>query len=175
MTIGNGPGAAYRVLMPLRVAGAQLNLTVGDISGNEALIGEAMDRATAAGADVLLVPELAISGYPPEDLVLRRDFVSANIAALRRLARRSGELTSVVGFVDFASGPSSNAVDSEPREVANAAAVIAHGEARVITKSTSPISVSSTRPLFRVGTDPDRLWDIRGVPRVCPCAKTLAP
>jgi hypothetical protein len=77
MTIGNGPGAAYRVLMPLRVAGAQLNLTVGDISGNEALIGEAMDRATAAGADVLLVPELAISGYPPEDLVLRRDFVSA--------------------------------------------------------------------------------------------------
>ncbi|HEX6220775.1 MAG TPA: nitrilase-related carbon-nitrogen hydrolase, partial [Acidimicrobiia bacterium] len=88
--------------MPLKVAGAQVNLTVGDLDGNETVIAAAMDRAADAGADVLLLPELAIPGYPPEDLVLRRDFVTANIDALRRLARRSGPMTTVVGFLDFA-------------------------------------------------------------------------
>jgi NAD+ synthase (glutamine-hydrolysing) len=151
--------------MPLRVAGAQLNLTVGDIPGNEARIAAAMDRAAEAGADVLLVPELAISGYPPEDLVLRRDFVEANIDALRRLSRRSTEMTTIVGFLDFASGPGSRAVDSERREVANAAAVIADGEIKgVYHKVHLPnFGVFDEDRYFVVGTDPDRLWDVAGV------------
>lgn len=151
--------------MPLKVAGAQLNLTVGDISGNESRIAESMDRAAAAGADVLLLPELAISGYPPEDLVLRRDFVEANIDALRRLARRSGSMTTVVGFVDFASGPGSRGVDSEQRGVANGAAVIAEGEIKgVYHKVHLPnFGVFDEDRYFVVGDDPDRLWDMGGV------------
>lgn len=151
--------------MPLRVAGAQLNLTVGDIPGNEARIAAAMERAAEAGADVLLVPELAITGYPPEDLVLRRDFVEANIDALRRLARASGEMTTVIGFVDFASGRGSRAVDSERREVANAAALIADGEIRgVYHKVHLPnFGVFDEDRYFVMGTDPDRLWDVAGV------------
>ena len=63
--------------MPLRVAGAQLNLGVGDFAGNEERIVEAMAWAEREQADVLLLPELAVNGYPPEDLVLRADFVDA--------------------------------------------------------------------------------------------------
>jgi NAD+ synthase (glutamine-hydrolysing) len=165
MTVVNLEASAYRVPMSLRVAGAQMNLTVGDLPGNETRIEAAMDRAAAAGADVLLVPELAISGYPPEDLVLRRDFIDANIAALRRLARRSEDMTTVVGFVDFASGPGSRAVDSERRQVANAAAVIADGEIKgVYHKVHLPnFGVFDEDRYFVVGTDPDRLWDVAGV------------
>jgi NAD+ synthase (glutamine-hydrolysing) len=152
--------------MPLRVAGAQMNLTVGDLAGNEAAIAGAMDRAQAAGADVLLVPELAISGYPPEDLVLRRDFVSANIEVLRRLARRSGSTTAVVGFVDFASGNGFNAIDSEAREVANAAAVMSNGAIEgIYHKVHLPnFGVFDEDRYFVVGSDPDRIWEMAGIP-----------
>ncbi|MDX1449276.1 MAG: NAD+ synthase, partial [Acidimicrobiia bacterium] len=98
----------------MRVAGAQLNLTVGDIEGNEAAIADAMAWAEEENADVLLVPELAVTGYPPEDLVLRPSFVEANKEAVRRLARRSGRVTSVIGFVDHANG-AHRAVDAIPR------------------------------------------------------------
>ena len=152
--------------MALRVAGAQLNLTVGDISGNEEKIAAAMSKASGAGADVLLVPELAIPGYPPEDLVLRRDFVEANIAALRRLARASGRMTSIVGFVDFATDRGSGADDAEPRGVANAAAVISDGEIRgVYHKVLLPnYGVFDEDRYFVEGADADRIWDIEGVP-----------
>jgi NAD+ synthase (glutamine-hydrolysing) len=152
--------------MALRVAGAQLNLTVGDISGNEEKIAAAMKRAADAGADVLVVPELAIPGYPPEDLVLRRDFVEANIAALRRLARASGTMTSIVGFVDFATGRGRGADDAEPRGVANAAAVVSDGRVRgVYHKVLLPnYGVFDEDRYFVEGADPDRIWDIEGIP-----------
>lgn len=152
--------------MSLKVAGAQLNLTVGDIPGNEQKIAETMDRAGEAGADILLLPELAITGYPPEDLVLRRDFVEANIEALRRLARRSGKTTTVLGFVDFATGRGSGAEDAGRREVANAAAVISGGELRgVYHKVLLPnYGVFDEDRYFVMGADPDRIWEIAGVP-----------
>ena len=152
--------------MSLRVAGAQLNMTVGDISGNEKKIVAAMEQAEDGGADVLLVPELAIPGYPPEDLVLRRDFVEANIEALRRLARKSKRLTTVVGFVDFATGRSRGADDAEPRAVANAAAVLSDGEIRgVYHKVLLPnYGVFDEDRYFVMGAHPDRIWDIEGVP-----------
>lgn len=152
--------------MSLKVAGAQLNLTVGDIPGNEEKIAGAMDRAAEAGAEVLLLPELAIPGYPPEDLVLRRDFVEANIEAMWRLARRSGPTTTVVGFVDFATGSHSEAEDAGRREVANAAAVMSDGELRgIYHKVLLPnYGVFDEDRYFVVGADPDRLWEIAGVP-----------
>ncbi|MGB8361487.1 MAG: NAD+ synthase [Acidimicrobiia bacterium] len=152
--------------MALTVAGAQINTTVGDLEGNETLIAEAMDRAAGEGADVLLVPELAITGYPPEDLVLRRDFVEANIAVLRRLARRSDAMTTVIGFVDFASGPGFRSIDSESRAVANAAAVVSDGEIKgVYHKVHLPnYGVFDEDRYFVAGTDPDRTWEVAGVP-----------
>ena len=153
--------------MPLRVAGAQIDLTVGDLDGNERLISEAMAWAEAERADVLLLPELAITGYPPEDLVLRPSFVDANLAVLRRLARRSGKTTSVVGFVDHASpGNHRGADDAVDRRVANAVAVISDGELHgVYHKVLLPnYGVFDEDRYFSIGEDPDRVWELSGVP-----------
>jgi NAD+ synthase (glutamine-hydrolysing) len=151
--------------MALRVAGAQLNLRVGDIAGNERLIADAMSQATEAGADALLVPELALTGYPPEDLVHRSEFVDANIAALKRLASLSGDVTVVVGFVDHASGEPGGAADSETREVANAAAVLSEGEILgIYHKILLPnYGVFDEDRNFAAGSEPDRVWDVAGV------------
>jgi len=85
----------------LRIALAQLNVTVGDLDGNRRLIEQAIRQAHAWLADLLVVPELAITGYPPEDLLLKPSFIEANAAALRRLIPLipSG-LVVLVGYVD---------------------------------------------------------------------------
>jgi len=83
----------------MRVALAQLNPTVGDIDGNADRFIAAIGQAAEAGADVVVGPELAVIGYPPRDLVLRRDIVERNVAAVRRIAERCTRLTAVVGFV----------------------------------------------------------------------------
>ena len=66
----------------MRLALAQLDPTVGDLAGNAALIRAAVERAAAQGAELVVTPELAICGYPPEDLVLRPTFVAACEAAV---------------------------------------------------------------------------------------------
>ncbi len=81
----------------IRIAGAQVNLTVGDVEGNVERILAAMAWAEELQADVLLLPELAVTGYPPEDLVLRRRFLAAQTQAGYRLAAKSGQTTAVVG------------------------------------------------------------------------------
>lgn len=83
----------------LRVALAQLNVTVGDLDGNRRLIAGAIRRAEAWMADVVLVPELALTGYPPEDLLLKSGFVEASERALASLSTACRGLTAVVGFV----------------------------------------------------------------------------
>jgi NAD+ synthase (glutamine-hydrolysing) len=150
--------------MPLRVAGAQLNLCVGDIPGNERRIAEAIDWAEGEHADVLLLPELAISGYPPEDLVLRDDFVSAGIECLDRLASRTGSTVVVVGFVDRSNGPSRGAVDAEDRRVANGAAVLHQGGiVGIYHKVLLPnYGVFDEDRYFAVGQDPERVWEVGG-------------
>jgi NAD+ synthase (glutamine-hydrolysing) len=150
--------------MPVRVAGGQLNLTVGDLEGNEARIAEVMVWAESQGADVLLLPELAINGYPPEDLVLRRDFVQAGIEARDRLAERSGRMAVVIGFVDFADPVVRGAPDSQERSVANAAALLQHGKVvGVYHKVLLPnYGVFDEDRYFSVGTRPDATWDLDG-------------
>ena len=150
--------------MPLRVAGAQLNLCVGDIQGNERRIAGAIDWAEAERAEVLLLPELAINGYPPEDLVLRDDFVSAGVEALHRLASRAGSTVVVVGFVDRSDGPSRGAVDAEDRRVANAAAVLHQGSiVGIYHKVLLPnYGVFDEDRYFAVGDDPARVWEMGG-------------
>jgi NAD+ synthase (glutamine-hydrolysing) len=85
----------------VRVALGQLNTTVGDLDGNVSAIATMAADACAAGADLAVFPELAVTGYPPEDLVLRPEFVRDNLAALEELARRTAATCDVVvGFVD---------------------------------------------------------------------------
>jgi NAD+ synthase (glutamine-hydrolysing) len=90
-------GESMRVL---RIGLAQINSTVGDIPGNTAKIIATIDRARALGVDLLCFPEMAISGYPPEDLLLRYDFVQANLRALHQVIARSQGLATITGFVD---------------------------------------------------------------------------
>ena len=82
---------------PLKIALAQINCTVGDLAGNVQLILDAAGRARALGADLLLTPELALSGYPPEDLLLRPDFYRACERELQQLAAAFPDLTLIVG------------------------------------------------------------------------------
>jgi NAD+ synthase (glutamine-hydrolysing) len=135
---------------------------VGDIAGNEHRIAETMAWADGERADILLLPELAINGYPPEDLVLRPDFVSDGLAALDRLAAQSSSTTVVVGFVDRAQGPSRGAADAEDRLVANAAAVLRHGKVEgIYHKVLLPnYGVFDEDRYFAVGQDPARVWDL---------------
>jgi NAD+ synthetase len=83
----------------VKIALAQLNTTVGDLSGNEAKILTAYHRAVAAGVELLVLPELAITGYPPRDLLSRAHFVEQNLAVLDRLAAATGPVGLLVGFV----------------------------------------------------------------------------
>ena len=83
--------------MSLKIAIAQMNAVVGDISGNAAKILDFARRAAALGADVMLTPELALCGYPPEDLLLRRDYYDACSEALSSLASQLPDLAVIVG------------------------------------------------------------------------------
>src|SRR6202165_792800 len=84
----------------VRIALAQINPTVGDLDGNRRLIETAIGDARAAGADLVALPELAVTGYPPEDLVLRPSFVTDNLRTLAALAPAADGIMAVVGFVD---------------------------------------------------------------------------
>ncbi len=152
--------------MPVRVAGAQINLVVGDITGNENRILDAMTWAESEAADVLLLPELAINGYPPEDLVLRDDFVDAGIGARDRLAARAGAMAVVVGFVDHAAPAPRGGEDALDRNVANAAAILQNGEVRAIYhKVLLPnYGVFDEDRYFAVGASPGAIWEVGGLP-----------
>ncbi|HUF84202.1 MAG TPA: NAD+ synthase [Acidimicrobiia bacterium] len=100
----------------LRVAAAQLNLVVGDLEGNATRILTAYEQAEDAGADLVAFPELAVTGYPPEDLLLRPAFVEAAQETLEKVAARTGRAAAVVGF------------PHAERDLYNAAAVCAGGK-----------------------------------------------
>src|SRR3954469_695409 len=104
----------------IRVAAAQLNLVVGDLDGNETRILDAYDRAAAVDADLVAFPELAITGYPPEDLLLRPAFVAHAAESLAKIGARTGTTAAVVGYPELLPGGG----------IANAAALCAHGEVR---------------------------------------------
>src|SRR3954471_12966874 len=94
----------------LRIALAQVDTTVGDLAGNAETVLTWSRRAADAGADLVLFPELALTGYPPEDLVFRESFRSASVRTRDELAGRLaaaglGELVVIVGYVDSAGGP----------------------------------------------------------------------
>ena len=99
----------------LRVGLAQINTTVGDLEGNVAKVLDYVERARELGVDIVSFPELTVTGYPPEDLLLRPSFVRDNREALEAVVNGCGGITAVVGFVDLDGG------------IYNAAAVIHDG------------------------------------------------
>ena len=114
-------GPRILVVMPrLRLAAAQLDLVVGDLAGNAERIFDAYEQADAAGCDLIAFPELALTGYPPEDLLLKPAFVAQTAETLEKLAARTGRLAAVIGFPEAG------------RDLANAAAVCAHGKVQGI-------------------------------------------
>ncbi|MDR9450200.1 MAG: NAD+ synthase [Acidimicrobiia bacterium] len=150
----------------LRVAGAQLNLVVGDLEGNYDRIARVMMWAEEQSADVLLLPELAITGYPPEDLLIRPAFIQANLDVLRRLAVLAGEVVTVVGFADRVGPVADPLEDAAVRCVANAAALLYRGEIRgVYHKVLLPnYGVFDEDRYFVPGRERSRIWDVGGVP-----------
>ncbi|MGI9185821.1 MAG: NAD+ synthase [Solirubrobacteraceae bacterium] len=105
---------------PLRLALCQLDPTVGDIPGNETKIRNGIEQAVAAGAQLVLFPELVVTGYPPEDLLLKEHFLADARAALERIAEATRETVALVGFPERAD------------EVYNACAVLADGGVQAI-------------------------------------------
>src|SRR5437588_5901304 len=115
----------------MKIGFAQLNLTVGDLSGNFDTIARAYERLAAAGAELVLTPELAITGYPPQDLVFKSRFVPENLEILKRLHARVGNAALLVGFVDRNEGRS--------KPFHNAAALLESGKPiRTTHKSLLP-------------------------------------
>ena len=104
----------------MRLALAQINTTVGDLDGNRERILQAIAEARRAEADLVLLPELAVTSYPPEDLLLRPGFIRAAEESLREIARETHGLVALVGFPHF------------ERDLYNACAVCADGEVKAV-------------------------------------------
>jgi NAD+ synthase (glutamine-hydrolysing) len=137
----------------LRVALAQLNLVVGDLEGNAARIVEAYERAEAEGCDLVAFPELAITGYPPEDLLLRPAFVAQTAESLDKVAARTGRTAAVIGFPLL------------ERDLYNAAAVCANGKVHgVYRKHILPnASVFDEQRYFAASNSDGPLFNVAGV------------
>ncbi|HEX4760172.1 MAG TPA: NAD+ synthase [Thermoleophilaceae bacterium] len=137
----------------LRVALAQINATVGDIEGNSAKIREQIARARNEGAQLVLFPELALTGYPPEDLLLKTHFLDAAGAALEELATKAQGIVAIVGFPERAD------------DVYNSAAVLADGEIQAIYRKVflPNYSVFDEQRYFQSGPG-GALFELNGIP-----------
>ena len=144
----------------IRVASAQINTTVGDISGNCDLIGDAIGEARRIGADIVAFPELAITGYPPEDLLLSQHFVRTNRSALDDLVKRCKDIAAVIGMVDF-----SEDRNGDIKHIYNAAAIIVDRKlVAIYRKNELPnYGVFDELRYFTPGTE-CQIIDINGVP-----------
>jgi NAD+ synthase (glutamine-hydrolysing) len=131
----------------------QIDPVVGDLGGNAERIIDAIGVAEEAGADVAVFPELALPGYPPEDLLLKPGFVADNLAALAKVAAVTERCVAVVGFVD------------EKLDLYNAAAVCAHGDIRgIYHKQLLPnYGVFDEQRYFAGGGGATQLFGIGGV------------
>jgi NAD+ synthase (glutamine-hydrolysing) len=137
----------------LRVALCQLDVTVGDLEGNTEKVIAEIVRAEAAGAHLAVFPELVLTGYPPEDLLLEPGFVEGNLLALEKVAAATQRCAAVVGFVE------------EDGDLYNAAAVCADGGVRgVVRKQLLPnYGVFDERRYFAPGEHREQLFSIAGV------------
>jgi NAD+ synthase (glutamine-hydrolysing) len=113
----------------MKIALAQINTTVGNITGNRDLVLGVMEKARALGADITVFPELCLTGYPPRDLLGLHGFVESNLQTLREIAVRSEQMGVVIGFVD-------RNRKKEGRDFHNAAAFLSEGKIQSIIHKT---------------------------------------
>jgi len=127
----------------MKIALGQINSTVGDLSGNTSKIIDFIARAGRKKADLIVFPELAVTGYPPEDLLLKPQFVTDNLSQLKKIARECQGLAAYVGFVDRAGG-----------NIYNAGAFLADGKVKEIYhKMNLPnYAVFDEKRYFKEGT-----------------------
>lgn len=144
----------------LRVAAAQLDTVVGDLDGNVGRIVAALHQAEAAGSEVCVFPELAVTGYPPEDLLLKPGFVADGITALHEVVAATGSCAAVVGFAE----PLAAGRDRPGATLANSAAVCAAGRiVGVCRKQLLPnYGVFDERRWFVPGDEEPVLYEIAG-------------
>ena len=137
----------------VRLAAAQLDLVVGDLDGNVDRMLDAYERADAAGCDLVAFPELSLTGYPPEDLLLRPSFVAHCAESLEKFAARTGRAAAVVGFPEV------------QRDLANAAALCANGRVQgVYRKHLLPnYAVFDEQRYFAPSTVDGPLFVVAGV------------
>jgi len=129
----------------IRIALAQINTIVGDLQGNKNKIMEYIDRAHAAGSDIVCFPELAVTGYPPEDLLLKPQFVKDNIQVMEDISKHVPSLVTVIGFVN-----------QEDDRLYNAASVIYNGTIKgIYHKALLPnYGVFDEKRYFKAGGEP---------------------
>ena len=142
----------------IRIAGAQKSFPVGAIQENKQTILDCFEAAEEKEADILIFPELALTGYPPEDLLLRESFVGKNFAVLEELAEFSSSTSGVVGFVDR--NLDDNHTDKQKRDIANAAAIIQNGDVKgIYHKCFLPnYSVFDEARYFAKGNNPGNVF-----------------
>ncbi len=142
----------------IRIAGAQKSFPVGAIQKNKQTILDCFEAAEEKEADILIFPELALTGYPPEDLLLRESFVGKNFAVLEELAEFSSSTSGVVGFVDR--NLDDNHTDKQKRDIANAAAIIQNGDVKgIYHKCYLPnYSVFDEARYFAKGNNPGNVF-----------------
>ena len=142
----------------IRIAGAQKSFPVGAIQQNKQTILDCFEAAEEKESDILIFPELALTGYPPEDLLLRESFVGKNFAVLEELAEFSSSTSGVVGFVDR--NLDDNHTDKQKRDIANAAAIIQNGDVKgIYHKCFLPnYSVFDEARYFAKGNNPGNVF-----------------
>lgn len=136
----------------MKVALAQINPIVGDVDGNTARILDSMSQAANAGADIVLVPELAVVGYPPKDLLLKRGLIERNLMAVEKIAKASRDVAVVIGHVAVNDA-------SQGKGIYNAASVVWRGNV-VLTYAKRLL------PTYDV-FDESRYFDPGTTPGVC--------
>ena len=142
----------------IRITGAQCSFSVGAIQENKETILNCFEEAESVESDIVIFPELAITGYPPEDLLLRESFIGKNFAVLEEIAAFSSHTSGVIGFVDRKNDPHNQ--DNNKRTIANAAAIVQNGDVRgIYHKSFLPnYSVFDEARYFSKGTEPNTLF-----------------
>ncbi len=138
----------------MKITLAQINTTVGDLEGNAVKVRSAIAKAKTAGADAVVFPELTVTGYPPEDLLLKASFLKDNMEWLRKLSLEVQGITAIVGFADVSG-----------RDVYNAAAVLQDGKIKEIYhKVLLPnYGVFDEKRYFKSSTSTDGIVNIAGV------------
>ena len=143
----------------IRLTGAQLSFSVGAIQENKAKILNTLEESERIQSDIVIFPELSITGYPPEDLLLRESFVGKNFAVLEEIAEFSGATSAIIGFVDRSLDE--NSTDNFKRKISNAAAIVQNGDVKgIYHKCFLPnYSVFDEARYFSKGSKPaDLFW-----------------